>query len=127
MSVMIRQKYAMYSLACGNKKLVVSLNIANRSKDSGISQKVLREIIHLAEKYEIKELILFGSRARGDYYRTSDIDLAVSGGNINRFSLSVDEETSTLLKFDFVNLDRTVQPELRRSIKREGIKIYEKI
>lgn len=103
------------------------MDIVNISKDSGISQKVLREIIHLAEKYEIKELILFGSRARGDYYRTSDIDLAVSGGSINQFSFSVDEETSTLLKFDFVNLDRTVQPELRQSIKREGIKIYEKI
>lgn len=103
------------------------MDIVNISKHSGISQKVLGEIIHLAEKYEIKELLLFGSRAREDYYRTSDIDLAVSGGNINRFSLSVDEETSTLLKFDFVNLDRTVQPELRRSIMREGIKIYEKI
>jgi predicted nucleotidyltransferase len=65
-------------------------------------------------------LILFGSRARGDYYKTSDIDLAVSGGDISRFSLSVDEETSTLLKFDFVNLDRAVQPELRASIEREG-------
>ena len=72
-------------------------------------------------------MILFGSRARGDYYKTSDIDLAVSGGDISRFSLSVDEETSTLLKFDFVNLDRAVQPELRASIEREGGILYEKV
>ncbi len=107
--------------------MVVSLDIVKISKNSGISQKVLGEIVYLAEKYEIKELILFGSRARGEYYRTSDIDLAVSGGNIDRFSLSVDEETSTLLKFDHVNLDRAVQPGLRESIMCEGIKIYEKI
>ena len=124
---MTKQRYAICSLLRGNQELVVGLDIVKLSKDSGISQKVLGEIIHLAEKYEIKEWTLSGSRARGDHYRTSDIDLAVSGGSINLFSFSVDEEASTLLKFDLVNLDRTVQPELREAIKREGIKIYEKI
>lgn len=102
-------------------------NIANTAEDTGISQQVLKEMLHFAEKYEISRLILFGSRARGDYYRTSDIDLAISGGDIHRFSLSVDEETSTLLKFDFVNLDRAVQPKLQESIEREGIILYEKV
>ncbi len=97
------------------------------AKNTGISPKVLEEIVFWAEKYGICRLILFGSRARGDYYKTSDIDLAVSGGDISRFSLSVDEETSTLLKFDFVNLDRAVQPELRASIEREGVILYEKV
>ena len=102
-------------------------DIINTAKDTGISPQVLREMIHFAEEYEIRRLILFGSRARGDHYRTSDIDLAVSGGDISGFSLSVDEETSTLLKFDFVNLDRAVQPELKESIEREGMVIYEKV
>jgi len=94
---------------------------------SGIKQKVLQEIIELAVQYGLKKVILFGSRARGDYHRTSDIDLAVSGGNIPRFALDVEEETSTLLKFDIVNLDATVQPELRKSIEQEGKVLYEKI
>lgn len=102
-------------------------DIVHTARDTGISRQVLSEIIHFAEEYEIGRLILFGSRARGDYYRTSDIDLAVLGGDFSRFSLSVDEETSTLLKFDFVNLDRAVQPGLRESIEREGIILYEKI
>ncbi|MBC8612833.1 nucleotidyltransferase domain-containing protein [Blautia faecis] len=38
-------------------------------------------------------IILFGARARGDFKRTSDIDLAVSGGDFCRFALNVDEET----------------------------------
>lgn len=71
-------------------------------------------------------MILFGSRARGDYRRTSDIDLAAEGGDFNRFALDVDEETSTLLKYDIVDLRRKVQPELLESIEREGIVIYEK-
>ncbi len=96
-------------------------DIINIAEHTGISPRVLEEMIHFAEEYEIRRLILFGSRARRDHYRTSDIDLAVSGGNISGFSLSVDEETSTLLKFDFVNLDKTVQPALKESIEREGV------
>lgn len=72
-------------------------------------------------------MILFGSRARGDYKRVSDIDLAVSGGNFARFALDVDEETSTLLKYDIVDLDGSVQRELRDSIEKEGRVLYEKI
>ena len=51
----------------------------------------------------------FGSRARGDFKRTSDIDIAASGGDFDRFALDVDEEKSTLLEFDIVDLDRDMQ------------------
>lgn len=94
---------------------------------TGINPVVIQEIRNLAQKYEINQVILFGSRARGDYKRVSDIDLAVSGGDFVRFALDVDEETSTLLMYDFVNLDGTVQEELRDSIQREGKVLYEKI
>lgn len=49
---------------------------------TGIRQDVLKEICDLAEKYQIQKVILFGSRARGDFKRTSDIDLAVEGGEV---------------------------------------------
>ncbi|WP_418490241.1 nucleotidyltransferase family protein [Frisingicoccus sp.] len=81
----------------------------------------------MADRYKIHRVILFGSRARGDYHKTSDIDLAVSGGDIVSFTIDVDEETYTLLNFDVVNLDGPVQEELRESIEKEGIIIYEKI
>lgn len=72
-------------------------------------------------------MILFGSRARGDYREVSDIDLAVSGGNIAAFALDVEEETTTLLKYDVVNLDGSVQKELLDVIEKEGVMLYEKI
>ena len=93
----------------------------------GIRAQVLKEIEELAIKYEIGKVILFGSRARGDYRDRSDIDLAVSGGKIDLFSLEIEEETSTLLKYDIVNLDGSVQRELLDSIEKEGILLYEKI
>lgn len=94
---------------------------------TGIKEQVIKELRELAEKYRIEKVILFGSRARGDFHRTSDIDLAVTGGNRTGFILDADETTSTLLKFDIVDLDRAVQEPLRDSIKKEGIVIYEKI
>ncbi|HIR93491.1 MAG TPA: nucleotidyltransferase domain-containing protein [Candidatus Egerieimonas intestinavium] len=96
-------------------------------EDTGIRPLVILEIQDLAKKYGISKVILFGSRARGDFRRTSDIDLAATGGDFDRFALDVQEETSTLLFFDIVNLDREVQPELLDSIRTEGRVLYEKI
>lgn len=96
------------------------------SNNSGIALNVIEEICELAQKYNIDKVILFGSRARGDYRRVSDIDLAITGGEIDEFSIDVDEKTSTLLEFDIVNLDGSVQEQLRQSIQREGRILYEK-
>ncbi len=97
------------------------------TENTGIRAEVLEEICALARRYGIGKVILFGSRARGDFHRISDIDLAVTGGDMARFALDVDEETSTLLEYDIVNLDGAVQQELRETIKREGRILYEKI
>lgn len=95
--------------------------------DTGIRPEVIEEIRNLAQKYDIEKVILFGSRARGDFRRKSDIDIAVTGGDFSRFALDVDEETSTLLEYDIVNLDRDMQEELRESIEKEGRVLYEKV
>lgn len=87
----------------------------------GVRNIVWQEIISFAKQYSVSKIVLFGSRARGDYKKTSDIDLAVWGGNIPAFALDVDEETSTLLSFDIVNMDSAVQVELRESIMRGGV------
>ena len=98
-----------------------------KMEETGIRKEVIEEIRNFARKYQVKKVILFGSRARGDYKRTSDIDIAVSGGDFAEFALDVEEETSTLLEFDIVNLDREMQDELREAIEREGKLLYEKV
>ena len=94
-------------------------------KNTGIREQVIKDTIDFAKKYDVEKVLLFGSRARGDFKRTSDIDLAVSGGDFDRFALDVDEETTTLLMFDIIDLDREMQPELRESIEKEGVVLYE--
>lgn len=94
---------------------------------TGIKKVVMEEILNLAKKHGIKELVLFGSRARGDFNRASDIDLAARGGDICRFALDVEDETSTPLRYDVVDLDRNVQEDLRKMIETEGVVLYEKV
>lgn len=93
---------------------------------AGIRAEVMEEIIKIAQNNRIKKLIIFGSRARGDFKETSDIDIAVSGGDFNVFVQDI-EETSTLLKFDLIDLDSPIENNLLESIRREGRIIYEEI
>ena len=44
-----------------------------------------------------------------------------------RFALDVDEETSTLLEFDVIDLSLPLQENFLDSIKKEGIVLYEKV
>ena len=94
--------------------------------DMGIRAEVMEEIIKIAQNNKIKKLIIFGSRARGDFRKTSDIDIAVNGGDFNMFAQDI-EETSTLLKFDLIDLDSPIENNLLESIRREGRIIYEEI
>lgn len=103
------------------------LNLKSLSVKTGIKQKVLTEIRDLAVRHGINRVVLFGSRARGDFRDRSDIDLAVSGGNAGRFRLAVEEEASTLLKFDVVEMEKSVSCELLAVIEKEGIVLYEKV
>lgn len=87
----------------------------------GLNDIVLRQIIELAQKRNITKVILFGSRARGDFKKKSDIDLAVLGENIAEFSFDVDELTDTLLKYDIIDLNSNISDELLKNIQNEGI------
>lgn len=37
---------------------------------------------------EIEEALIFGSRARGDYWRASDVDLSIKGKDFDRHTLA---------------------------------------
>ena len=88
------------------------MDIDKVSEKTGIKSKVLQEIVQLAKENCIEKVILFGSRARGDFKERSDIDLAFHGGNSTNFILDV---------------DKPVRKELLESIKNEGVVLYEKI
>ena len=94
-----------------------------------LREDIRQGIVELSKKFGLNKVILFGSRARGDNHERSDIDLAIFGDfdNCIEFSLAADEIIPTLLMFDFVFADKTLSPEIRAEIERDGVLIYEKI
>lgn len=77
----------------------------------------------LARQYGARRVVLFGSRARGDYRPQSDIDLAIWGMPQARraaFWAAV-EELATLLRFDLVHIDGDTSPALLKNVKKDGV------
>ncbi|MGN1381539.1 MAG: nucleotidyltransferase family protein [Eubacterium sp.] len=91
-----------------------------------IPGRALRDVLRFAGDAGVKRLVLFGSRARGTNDPYSDVDLAVYGGDFDRFYWNVQEKTWSLLSFDLIDMQGKVAPELQEEIRRDGVVIYEK-
>ena len=89
-------------------------------------KQILARLAALAERYGARRLVLFGSRARGDHRRTSDIDLAVYGmpqANQGRFWMEA-EELPTLLKLDIVHIRPDMEKAFLQNIEKDGVELY---
>ena len=93
----------------------------------GLKEESIKAIVQTGQECGMERILLFGSRARGDFRPRSDIDLAVCGGDPAVFALEIDETVPTLLKFDVVDLNQPIQKELQDSIEKGGVVLYEKI
>ena len=84
----------------------------------------------LAEHPAVERVWLFGSRARGDHFERSDIDLAIEAPAMDRtewlkLSLDFEEDAPTLLCIDLVRMDEAPE-NLREQIREEGMVIHER-
>lgn len=99
---------------------------------SGLLERDLKFIEEAANKYsEIEEIIIFGSRAMGNYKKGSDVDLALKGPNVNRktvirLSDDLNEEYPLPYFFDVVNYNDISNQELKQHIDHVGKTIYKK-
>lgn len=94
----------------------------------GINEDSFKQIMLLFESFsELNKVYIFGSRSRGDYKITSDIDLAIeSTSDIKLRLLNKLEDIRCILKFDVVDLNNIGNEKLFENIKKEGILIYKK-
>ena len=92
-------------------------------------EDVYEQIRQRAEKFDVKKIVLFGSRARKTNHSKSDIDIAVYGcEKFDLFSDSLNEDLWSLLELDIIDMDhKNVSPDLISEIERDGVVLYEKI
>lgn len=92
--------------------------------------KLFDQIKKCASNYpNIYKIVLFGSRARGDYRANSDIDLAIFSKNssnleVANFTNDI-EELDTLFKFDIIFVTPDTDSFLIENLKKEGVTIME--
>jgi predicted nucleotidyltransferase len=94
-----------------------------------------RDFIHInaaiRELPEIEEVILFGSRAKGNYKTGSDVDLAIKGDRLTyeitaRFADCLNEEKPLPYFFDVVHYEAIAEPMLKVHIDRVGVDLKER-
>lgn len=93
-----------------------------------LDDNIINSILKIGDKYKINRITLFGSRARGDNKKNSDIDLAIycDEDYIDKGSIYFElEDIDTLLKLDIVFIDSNTDKKLVENIEREGKIIYE--
>lgn len=95
----------------------------------GLTQKELEILQNVFKKfYDIKEVILFGSRALGTHKTASDIDLAIKGkvdiNTLSKLKYTLEEETTLPYFLDVVIYDNLDNLELKKHIDELGKVIY---
>jgi len=97
-----------------------------------VMEQLMDKIKMIAFNYpNIYKMILFGSRARGDFRNSSDIDLAIfskyeSSLEVANFTNDI-ERLDTLFKFDIVFINPLTDEKLLANINKEGIVIMERL
>lgn len=97
-----------------------------------VMEQLMDKIKMIAFNYpNIYKIILFGSRARGDFRSSSDIDLAIfskseSSLEVSNFTNDI-EKLDTLFKFDIVFINPLTDEKLLANINKEGIVIMERL
>ncbi len=90
---------------------------------------IYRQIAAIGHRLGAEQVVLYGSRARGDQRPRSDIDLAVFGAAPETYAPFLDalEELPTLLDFDLLYVTEDTDTELLHNIRRDGVVLMNKL
>ena len=97
----------------------------------GLTDKSYNELLQILASFpEIEEAIIYGSRARGDFWRASDVDLSIKGKDFTRHTLARlnDKlyESHIPQIFDTHIYTSIKNPYFKNNVDREGIVFYSK-
>ena len=87
------------------------------------AEKIIEEVARICHSFCAKEVILYGSRAKGTAQERNDIDIAVSGVEDFESLTEQIENLPTLFSVDIVNMDTCRNQLLLEDIRQYGRKI----
>ena len=96
----------------------------------GLEEKTIEKVNQVLAKHsQVDQVILFGSRAMGNFKNGSDIDLALKGVELNlKIINEISDEIDDLLlpySFDLINFSHINNSELINHINRVGMTFYQ--
>jgi predicted nucleotidyltransferase len=98
----------------------------------GLKNEHIRIFLEIISKFDdVEKVALFGSRAMGNHKKTSDVDIAVFGKNVNTglacaIKFEIEEETVIPYFFDVVAYPIIKNEKLKEHIDTKGIILWEK-
>lgn len=103
----------------------------NKSRKYGLLERDMEEIVSIFKSNsKVEELLLFGSRAKGNNVSGSDIDLAVKGKDLNLDDIlkakSEIDKLSLPYKTDIIIYGRIKDYDLIDHIDRIGIRLFKR-
>lgn len=97
----------------------------------GLSYTVISDICSVFKRHDnVEKVLIFGSRAKGNYTEGSDVDLAVVGSEIS-FNQLMDiniqiEDLGLLYKVDVIDYKKNIGTPIGEHIERVGLIFYER-
>ena len=98
----------------------------------GLKPQIIEDIKDILKKYpEVEKAVIFGSRARGNYRKGSDIDITLFGdkltSSINTKIFFEIDSLYLIYNIDLINFNTlSEEDKLRQNILDEGVEIYAK-
>lgn len=95
----------------------------------GLTNQEIAVIINVFMKFpELEKVVIFGSRALGNYKKTSDLDFCIQGmfddtSSITRMKIEL-EETTLPYFFDVIDYKQITNTDLKSHIDQYGIEIF---
>ena len=101
-------------------------------KRHGVGEKVWGMLRATFSNFpQVKKVILYGSRARGDFHEGSDIDIAIDGPKMTSSEFAkiwnAIDDLPIIYTLDIIHLQSTTNPSLLSAINRDGKIIYARL
>ncbi|MDD2402582.1 MAG: nucleotidyltransferase domain-containing protein [Clostridia bacterium] len=94
----------------------------------GLDDKIIDSITDVIKKYKVDKAVIFGSRARGDYKKTSDIDIAIYSKSMTYLDLNLLrdqlDQLYIIYKMDIVQMERLTNKKMIENVEKDGEVVF---